>query len=161
MVSERRSSPHSDPAGHPPLIETLDRAGLRITGPRRAVADLIDARSGLFSAQDLLDDAGRKRVPIGRATVFRALDLLEELGVVERIELPDGGHAYVACEPAHHHHAVCDGCGRVREVDDHALTDAIAEIERHTGWTVSGHRLELYGRCPECRSAPPADATRS
>lgn len=125
---------------------------MRLTGPRRAVAQLIDAQRGHFTAAGLVAAAASRTPAIGRATVFRTLDLLETLGRLERLDLPDGGHAYVVCEPAHHHHAVCDGCGATAAVDDHALIDAVAEIERHTGWTIDAHRLELYGRCPGCRT---------
>lgn len=151
------------PGAHPghdatrePLVAVLDRAGVRLTEPRRAVAGLIDARGGHFTAADLLTDARTRRLGIGRATVFRALDLFAALGILERLDLPAGGHAYVVCAPAHHHHAICSGCGRVTEVDDHALTDAVAEIERHTGWRIESHRLELYGRCPSCPAPRPA-----
>ena len=91
----------------------MDSAGYRLTEPRRAVAELIAAREGHFSAADLIDDARVRRLGIGRATVFRALDLLTELGVLERLDLPNGEHAYVPCEPVHHHHVVCSVCGRV------------------------------------------------
>jgi len=66
----------------------LGAAGYRLTGPRRAVADLIAARDGYFTAADLLADARARRLGIGRATVFRALEVLVELGAVERIDLP-------------------------------------------------------------------------
>ena len=70
---------------------------------------------------------------IGRATIFRALELLTELKLLERLDLPEGEHAYVTCEPSHHHHVVCSTCGRAREVEDHGLQEALDEIERHTG----------------------------
>ena len=107
-----------------PLVAAMDSAGYRLTEPRRAVAELIAAREGHFSAADLLDDARVRRLGIGRATVFRSLDLLTELGVLERLELPNGEHAYVPCEPVHHHHVVCSRCGRVTEIDDRGLTAA-------------------------------------
>ncbi len=138
-----------------PLVAAMDSAGYRLTEPRRAVAELIAAREGHFSAADLLDDARVRRLGIGRATVFRSLDLLTELGVLERLELPNGEHAYVPCEPVHHHHVVCSRCGRVTEIDDRGLTAAVEDIERATGWQVEGHRLELYGRCPRCRTRRP------
>ncbi len=138
-----------------PLVAAMDSAGYRLTEPRRAVAELIAAREGHFSAADLLDDARVRRLGIGRATVFRSLDLLTELGVLERLELPNGEHAYVPCEPVHHHHVVCSRCGRVTEIDDRGLTAAVEDIERATGWQVEGHRLELYGRCPRCRTSRP------
>jgi Fur family ferric uptake transcriptional regulator len=134
------------------LVEALDDAGYRLTGRRRQVADLIAAREGHFTAAELLADARVRRLGIGRATVFRALDLLTELKLLERLDLPEGDHAYVTCDPSHHHHLVCSSCGRAREVEDHGLAEAIAEIERHTGYAIDTHRLELYGRCPRCRS---------
>ncbi len=133
------------------LIAALDQAGYQLTGPRRALADLIAAREGHFTAQDLLDDARARRLGVGRATVFRALELFTALHVLERLDLPSGEHAYVPCEPAHHHHIVCSGCGRVTGVDDAGFAGAMRAIERTTGWQVESHRLELYGRCPRCR----------
>ena len=135
-----------------PLVDAVDNAGYRLTEPRRAVADLIAARDGHFTANDLIEDARSSEVDIGRATVFRALDLFTELEVLERIDLPNGDHAYVPCEPqVHHHHMVCDGCGRVTEVEDLGLGAAIEDIQTRTGWQVDTHRLELFGRCPACR----------
>ena len=140
-----------------PLVAALDQAGYRLTEPRRAVAEMIAAREGHFTAADLLDDAKARRLGIGRATIFRALDLFTELNVLERLDLPTGEHAYVPCEPAHHHHhIVCSTCGRVTEVDDDGLAGAVEEIQRRTGWQVESHRLELYGRCPRCRTSRPS-----
>lgn len=140
--------------GIEPLVAALDRAGYRLTEPRRAVAELIVAREGHFSAADLIDDARARRMDIGRATVFRALDLFTELSVLERLDLPSGEHAYVPCEPAgHHHHIVCSGCGRVTEIEEVGL--ALEDVQRRTGWLVDSHRLELYGRCPRCRPGRP------
>jgi Fur family ferric uptake transcriptional regulator len=84
--------------------------------------------------------------------LFRALDLLVELGVVERLDLPSGEHAYVECAPVHHHHVVCSRCGRAAEVDDAGLNDAVLEIGRRSGYRIETHRLELFGLCPSCQS---------
>jgi Fur family transcriptional regulator, ferric uptake regulator len=139
-----------------PLVAALDRAGYRLTEPRRVVAELIAAREGHFTAADLLDDARARRLGIGRATIFRALDLFTELTLLERVDLPSGEHAYVPCLPhGHHHHVVCSACGRVTEVEDLGLAAAIEEVQRRTGWQVESHRLELYGRCPRCRTSRP------
>jgi Fe2+ or Zn2+ uptake regulation protein len=98
-----------------------------------------------------MDEAERRRLEIGRATVFRTLELFSELGVVERIDLPSGEHAYIACEPVHHHHVVCSHCGTAAEVDDSGIASAVRRIARSTGYTVKSHRLELYGLCPRCK----------
>src|SRR5947207_12917592 len=135
-----------------PLLDALAGAGVRSTEPRRAVARLIARRDGHFTARELVDDAAHRRLGIGRATIFRALELFADLGMVERLDLPGGEHAYVACEPAHHHHVVCSGCGRSVEFDDAGLAGMAAEVQRQTGYRVDQHRLELFGTCPECRT---------
>lgn len=129
----------------------LDDAGYRRTGARRSIADLIAARNGPFTAADLVADARARRLRIGRATVFRTLDVLADLHAVERIDLPTGEHAYVACEPAHHHHVVCSSCGASRDVDDAGWRSVVRDIEKKTGYRVDDHRLELFGLCADCR----------
>src|SRR5439155_26641965 len=76
----------------PALTTSLRRSGERLTRPRKSVAVLIDQRDGHFTSADLVSDARRKGVPVGRATIFRTLELFAELGVVERIDLPTGEH---------------------------------------------------------------------
>lgn len=133
-----------------PRVAALEERGYRLTGPRRAVADLIRAQTGHFTAADLVAAAERRRLGIGRATIFRSLDLLTELGAVERIDLPSGEHAYVGCEPAHHHHVVCSRCGRTSEIDDAGLRAFVDDVARRTGYAIDAHRLELFGLCPAC-----------
>lgn len=136
------------------LIDALDRAGYRLTAPRRGVAELVARRNGHFTAADIVDDARRRRPGIGRATVFRTLDLLTEVGVVERVDLPDGEHAYVGCEPSHHHHVICTSCGRTTEVADCGMREVAREVERVSGYRIGSHRLELFGTCPDCHPGP-------
>jgi Fe2+ or Zn2+ uptake regulation protein len=150
MSATREADAHA--ADH--LVEALDRAGHRMTGPRIAVAGLVAARDGHFTAADLVADAGRRHPGIGRATVFRALDLFASLSLVERVDLPGGDHAYVACDPVHHHHAICTGCGRSLDVDDFGLTGVLGEIGRRSGFRVTAHRLEIFGLCAACQQGP-------
>jgi Fe2+ or Zn2+ uptake regulation protein len=132
------------------LVEALERAGHRLTEPRRAVAALVAARDGHFTAAELVADARRRRMPVGRATVFRTLDLFASLSLVERVDLPGGDHAYVACDPVHHHHAICTGCGRSLDVADHGLAAVLGEIGNRSGFRVTAHRLEIFGLCSTC-----------
>src|SRR5688572_29142879 len=137
------------------ILERLDQQGYRLTGPRRAVLDEVVSRSAPFTSAELWE-AGRKSAPtVGRATVFRTLDLLARLGVVQRIHQDaDGGgcHAYLACDLSHHHHLICNNCGLVTDfTEDRAIEGLVREIERLTRFRVEGHRLELVGMCPECQ----------
>ena len=124
----------------------------RATAPRRALAQLVSERRGHFTAADLLADADTRKIKIGRATVFRTLDLLAEQGALERLDLPNGEHAYVACAPQdHHHHVVCRNCGASAEVDDNGLQAVVRQIGAQSGYRIEDHRLELYGLCPTCQ----------
>lgn len=139
------------------IVEALERAGYQATPNRRLVADLVASTNGHFTAADLLERGRREQVKIGRATVFRALDVLASLNVVERLDLPSGAHAYVVCEPdKHHHHLVCSGCGRSEDVADGELGALVDEIGRRHGYLIESHRLELFGTCPACTATPEA-----
>lgn len=143
-----------------PIVTALDLAGYRLTEPRRSLAALIADQKGHFTAAELVSAARARHVGVGRATVFRTLEVLEEIGAVERLDLPSGEHAYVGCEPAHHHHVVCSDCGQTSEIDDAGLRTVVREISRRTGYRVDTHRLELFGLCPVCQAADRA-ATRT
>ena len=138
----------------PPIVAALRDAGYRLTGPRRALADLIADRGGsTFTAAELVADVRARRLGIGRATVFRAIDLLVGIAAVERIDLPNGEHAYVACLPTHHHHVICSRCADATEIGDLGLGSFAREVARRTGYRVDEHRLELFGLCPACQRA--------
>lgn len=136
-----------------PFLTALERAGYRMTEPRREVASLIADQAGHFAAADIVEEARVRDLRIGRATVFRTLDALSEVGVVERIDLPNGEHAYLACEPVHHHHVVCTRCGRSCDIDDARVRSVVRDVARRTGYRIDDHRLELFGLCPDCLAA--------
>jgi len=135
-----------------PMISALRDAGYRRTTARGEVARLVAAQDGHFVAADLLSEAARGNTRIGRATVFRTLEAMSDAGVVERIDLPTGDHAYVACEPRHHHHVVCASCGAGQDIDDAGLRRVVRDVARRTGYRVDDHRLELFGSCPRCQA---------
>ena len=133
------------------LLSALSANGYRLTRPRQSVAALIARHVGHFTAAELLDDARTTPLAIGRATLFRNLELFTELGALERLDLPSGEHAYVACAPqSHHHHVVCRSCGRSVEVEDSGLQSVVGEIARRSGYAIDSHRLEMFGLCPAC-----------
>lgn len=136
------------------IIQALERAGYQPTPNRRLVARLVADTDGHFTAAELLERGRRERFKIGRATIFRALDVLTSLKVVERLDLPTGAHAYVVCDPdEHHHHLVCSRCGRSEDVADGELAGLVAEIAGRSGYRIEAHRLELFGICPSCARA--------
>jgi Fur family ferric uptake transcriptional regulator len=141
-------------------VSALDRAGYRLTAPRRSLAALIADQDGHFTAAGLVTAAHARRLGVGRATVFRTLEVLAEIGAIERLDLPTGEHAYVGCDPVHHHHVICSRCGRTDEVDDSGLRSIVGDVARQTGFRVDEHRLELFGLCPACLESDGNDACR-
>jgi Fur family ferric uptake transcriptional regulator len=139
------------------ILERLDHEGYNLTGPRRIVLTEITRRTTPFTSAELLEEVQRKAPTIGRATVFRTIDLLCRLGIVQRIhEDAKGGrcHAYLACDDHHHHHLICERCGKVTDFREDATLDALVRgVEQRTAFRVESHRLELIGVCPDCQTA--------
>src|SRR5262249_37866162 len=138
------------------FVSALDHAGYRLTGPRRRLADLVAERKGNFTAAELEVEARQRRLGIGRATIFRALELFVDLGLVERLDLPSGEHVYVTSQPSRHHHLVCIACGRSTEVEDCGVGAVAREVGRRTGYAIQSDRLQLFAICPECQAKPAA-----
>ena len=137
------------------IMERLDKEGYRNTVPRRVVVDEIVHRRLPFTSAELLETVQSNAPSIGRATVFRTIELLCRIGIVQRIhEDAQGGrcHAYLACGDHHHHHLICNGCGTVLDFqEDKALDALVREVEKRTAFRVEDHRLELVGLCPACQ----------
>lgn len=126
----------------------------RNTRPRRLIADrLIElAQSGAdFTIDDLWQTLRREETHLGRATVYRSVEKLVMLGLLDRIEFADGTHHYRVCGGKHHHHLTCTHCHRVVEVDICLPLDQFNSIGDQTDFAIEGHSLTLFGRCAECR----------
>jgi len=127
--------------------ELLNARGLRLTASRRAVVDEALAGDEPFSVAEM-----QRRLPqLGRATIFRAIRLLVELGLLCRVLLEDGTPRYRASAAAHHHHLVCTGCGSVEDFADCDLDAVSVALAGRTNYEIQGHRLELFGLCPTCQ----------
>lgn len=132
----------------PDAIERLlSRRGYRLTSPRRQLLDVMAGLDDHFAAEAVVAAAPH----VGRATVFRTLRLLQDLGVVCQVVLDDGALAYRLAPEEHHHHLLCVQCGAVEDFASPALEAVLAEVEASTGYRVQAHRLEVYGHCPRCR----------
>ena len=126
----------------------------RNTRPRRIIADhLIQlAESGAdFTIDDLWQRLRKYEPRLGRATVYRTVEKLEALGLLNRIEFADGSHHYRVCDDAHHHHLTCTQCHRVVDVQICLPVEQIISLSKQTDFTIEGHSLALFGRCADCR----------
>jgi Fur family ferric uptake transcriptional regulator len=131
---------------------TLSEAGHRAGGARKAVVELLAHQSCCLSAQEIADELRGKGTDVGLASVYRALDLLHEMGLVQRVEIGDGGSRYEPIAPGgeHHHHAVCDTCGRVTAFEDERLEQALERLAGRLHHSMSGHDIVIHGACDRC-----------
>jgi Fur family transcriptional regulator, ferric uptake regulator len=142
----------SDSAWAQHAMATLQKAGLRRGGARTAVVETLARHDCAVTALDL-DEEMRSRSPrVGRASVYRALEQLEELGLVQRIEVSRGTAGYERIEPDghHHHHAICRDCGRMVRFEDPQLERAIGKVSETMSFDVTEHDVILRGRCERC-----------
>ncbi len=129
------------------FINRLEVEGHRVTSTRRAVAQAVSGRTAPFTAEELCDEVPR----VGRATVYRNIKLLQDMGFLCRVLLEDGSPRYQPSQHAHHHHLVCVSCGEVQDFVDCDLSELLRPVVRESGFEVAGHRLEVFGRCARCR----------
>jgi Fur family transcriptional regulator, ferric uptake regulator len=138
---------------------TLAAAGHRRGGARRALLELLDGQECALTAVEI-EDALRPREtdrsaagrPVSRASVYRILDELEQLGLVQRVETGQAMVRYerVCEQEEHHHHLVCDECGLVMPFSDAALERAIGKLSERVPLKVSEHEIVLHGSCRDC-----------
>jgi Fur family ferric uptake transcriptional regulator len=133
----------------------LTAAGYRRGGARRAILELLDEQSCALSAieiQDALTDRNRE---VSRASIYRVMEELEEIGLVQRVEVGRGMVRYEPARsgPGHHHHLVCDHCGRISPFTDAGLERAIRRVSDTLPLRVSEHEVVIHGACETCASA--------
>jgi Fur family ferric uptake transcriptional regulator len=133
-------------------LATLQAAGHRRGGARIAVVEALAGHDCAVTALDLDDELRGRRPPVGRASVYRALEQLELLGLVRRVEVSRGTAGYERIEPDgnHHHHAICRDCGRMVPFEDRSLEQAIGKVSDAMSFEVTEHDVVLRGRCDRC-----------
>jgi Fur family transcriptional regulator, ferric uptake regulator len=133
-------------------LQALQAAGLRRGGARTAVVKALAGHDCAVTALDLDEELRRGKPAVGRASVYRALDQLEQLGLVQRFEASRGIASYERVNPNghHHHHAICRRCGRMEPFEDPALERAIDEASARVDFEVSEHDIVLRGLCERC-----------
>lgn len=135
-------------------LATLAAAGYRRGGARNAVVELLDGEDCALTAQEIDERLRAQGRSVGRASVYRVLELLTELRLVTRIDVGQGVARYERHMPdgEHHHHLVCERCGRIAPFEDPALEQAIARLSRRLSFDVDDHDVVLRGACGDCRA---------
>lgn len=138
--------------------QRLREGGHKLTSARLAVLAVLESSSQHLTSSEVIERVMALDPAVGRASVFRALDLFTRLSIVRPTYISSSvTPTYVLLPGGHHHHFVCLRCGRVLEVEGCGLTGATREIEQQLGVQVTGHLVEFYGQCAACAAAPEPD----
>ena len=145
----------------------LARDGYRLTRARHTILGTLTALDHPFTATELQEAVSREEPGIGRASVYRTLLLLEELGYVEKLHQPGSEHYTLCLKTRHHHHLTCTRCGRSEALalgDDLGVLATLNAAARDLGYLPRTHVLAVYGICPACQAeeadpSPPASPT--
>jgi Fur family transcriptional regulator, ferric uptake regulator len=131
---------------------TLSRAGLKHGGARERVIELLAREPCALSAVEIESALREQGRPTGRASIYRVLELLAEHGLVERIAVGHGQTLFERAQPGgeHHHHLLCEQCGRLVAFDDPGLEEAIDSLSERLGLRVEHHEVVLRGACEHC-----------
>ena len=143
---------------HSPRAQRLHDAGYKLTNARLTVLDVLENSGGHITSTELLERINEADPSIGRASVFRSLDLFTRLSIVRPTYIGSSvTPTYVLMPGGHHHHIVCTNCSRVIEFEDCSLGALAADLEKRLHVHLTGHLLEFYGLCQNCADAPVKD----
>src|SRR6266702_2192148 len=144
-------------------IASLRSKGHRNGGARRAVIELLGRQHCCLTAQEIFDQLRAEGRRVGTASVYRALEQLTKDGFVQRIDVGAGAARFepIHADGEHHHHLVCDDCGKVEAFADDELERALRKVEGKTGYMVAGHDVVLRGACRDCVPATAREPNRS
>jgi Fur family ferric uptake transcriptional regulator len=113
------------------------------------VVDLLGGERCALTALEI----DRQLPEVGRATIYRALEQLEGLGLIQRVDVKGDAAGFERVDPSghHHHHIVCERCGRVVAFEDEGLEEAIVALAERPDFNVSSHDVTLRGECMTCK----------
>lgn len=133
-------------------LEALRKAGFRRGGARSAVIESLARHDCAVTAFDLEEELRDSDGGVGRASIYRALEQLEQLGLLQRIEVCRGTAGFERVDPGggHHHHAICRECGRLIPFEDRSLEQAIHKVAGEMSFAAAEHEVVLRGLCERC-----------
>lgn len=127
------------------------KSGYRLTDSRRTVVEVMADTDRALSPLQAYDLARARHSGLGLVTIYRTLEKLEEIGLIQRVHQPEGCQAFIAAFSGHQHMLLCSRCGKVQFFDGDNLEPLIQKIRRDTGFRVNDHWLQMFGLCTECQ----------
>lgn len=132
-------------------LTQLQENGYRLTEARRAVIEAIRASTRAISPVEVFDIARKKYPALGLVSVYRTLEKLEELHLIQRVHQPQGCQAFISACHGHQHLLLCQNCGQVTFFEGDDLNALIQSVSKKTGYQIREHWLQLFGLCQACQ----------
>jgi Fur family transcriptional regulator, ferric uptake regulator len=132
-------------------LTQLHENGYRITKARGAVVETVEKSNRALTPVEVYDMARKKYRALGLVTVYRTLEKLEELHLIQRVHQPMGCQAFISAGLGHQHLLLCQNCGQVAFFEGDDLDVLTKSIAKKTGYQISEHWLQLFGLCANCR----------
>jgi Fur family ferric uptake transcriptional regulator len=134
-------------------IDKLQENGYRLTGARLAVVETIANSRYTLNPMEVYQRARKLHKKLGLVTVYRTIEKLEQMQLIQRVHRPSGCQAFVASPPGHKHLLICENCGRVDYFngDPVAMEQFVARVGSRSGYQIQNHWLQLFGRCADCQ----------
>lgn len=133
------------------IIDRLSEQGYRLTPQRMMVLSAIENARNHISAEEIYAQVRAKYRHVNISTVYRTLDLLKSLGLVTETDLGGGRVRYHPMEKGHHHHLVCQDCGRIIDLDESVLASLKSQLRREYNFDADMKHLGIFGCCGDCR----------
>jgi Fur family ferric uptake transcriptional regulator len=142
---------------HPDRVDEwlacLKASGYRLTGPRRAVVETLANSSRALNASEIYDLARERYQSLGLVSVYRTLEKLEELELIQRVHQHQGCHAFIAGFKGHQHLLICRSCGQTEFFEGEDLKPLFDRVAQESGYQIQDHWLQLFGLCSKCKNA--------
>ncbi len=132
-------------------LSTLNLHGYRLTAARRAVVQVMETSQRALTPVEVYDAARKSDPRLGLVTVYRTLEKLEEIGLIQRVHQEQGCQAFLRAGQGHQHILLCERCGRAVLFEGDDLNALFDRIGRQTGFEIREHWLQVSGICSECK----------
>jgi Fur family transcriptional regulator, ferric uptake regulator len=132
-------------------LDCLKASGYRLTQSRRAVVETLATSQRALNATEIFELARQKYSALGLVGVYRTLEKLEELDLIQRVHHPDGCQAFIAGFTGHQHLLICRQCGKTEFFEGDDLDPLFERVATESGYQVQEHWLQLFGLCQTCQ----------
>ncbi|MDK1028186.1 MAG: Fur family transcriptional regulator [Anaerolineae bacterium] len=134
-------------------LSQLKAHGYRLTNARKAVVEIVATTTSALNPLQVYEAAKSTYQGLGLVSVYRTLEKLEELELIQRVHLPDGCNAYLPQADGHQHLLICEGCGKAEYFEGDNMEALFSKVAGKHGFSIHEHWLQLFGVCSQCELA--------